>query len=137
MSQRKRWNVKLPWKAALLTAALAVVLAGCSTVTQPAGSEPPITSQLGTEPSSVKAGEEFTLVTLLDGAQSEKYVEVYFELKKDGTGDPILIKVEEAENNERFSGKVTLDEAGEYTVYTHIITLDLHLIEKDVITVGE
>lgn len=126
------------WRVTLLLICMLslVTLSACSTVTPQGGTEQEVTAELYTEPSVLKVGQELTLIAKVIGLQTLKNVELYFELKKDGTGKSKLIKIEQETDGE-FTAPFTPDEAGNYAVIIHIINPDLHVTVKKEIVVGE
>ena len=112
----------------------ALLLGACNTITPQGGTEEEVTAELTVSPAAAKAGKPVSLISKIKGLKKLNDVELYYELKKDGTGKPKLIKVE-GQIDGQFIGKWEPEEPGMYDVIIHIINPDIHVIVRKEMTV--
>jgi len=113
---------------------LSLLASACSTVTPQGGTEEEVTAELTISPAVARAGKQVSLLSKVIGLKKLNDVELYYELKKDGTGKSKLIKVE-GQIEGQFIGKWEPEESGSYDVIIHIINPDIHVIVRKEMTV--
>ena len=113
---------------------LTLLTSACNTVTPQGGTEEEVTAELSISPAVAKAGKQVSLLSKVIGLKKLNDVELYYEIKKDGTGKPKLIKIERQIEGQ-FIGSWQPEEAGHYDVIIHIINPDIHVIVRKEMTV--
>ncbi len=118
----------------LLSLILLLLLSACSTITPQGGTEEEVSAELSLSPATARQGQSTSLIAQIIGLKKLSDVELYYELKKDGTGKSKLIKVD-GEVEGKFIGQWEPEEAGMYAVIIHIINPDIHVTVKKEVTV--
>ncbi|MGO4544125.1 hypothetical protein AB4Z29_04950 [Paenibacillus sp. 2TAB23] len=102
-------------------------LAACS-ASPPATIDPAaIDAQLTTDPNEPVHGSPINLSAEFTGGKLSSSSGMTFEVRVDG--DPVLIEAKK-EGENVFSGAYTFAKPGNYEVYLHLYTGDIHLTKK-------